>query len=196
MSKGSETRRRIIERAAPLFNRKGYEGCSMQDIVAAVGLEKGSLYGHFPNKEALAIAAFDHAWQQTCAARIAGVDELPGALEKLRLHVHNAVIRPSFPGGCPLGNTIIDSDDGNPGLKKEAREALKGWRLFVENIVRNGQASHEIRSDADPQEVASVLISQLEGAMLLDRFDKKAGYLKNAEKHIGMYLDTLAVQPA
>jgi TetR/AcrR family transcriptional repressor of nem operon len=59
MSKGTETRNRMITKAAPLFNRKGFEGCSMQDIVEAVGLEKGSLYGHFPTKEALASASFE-----------------------------------------------------------------------------------------------------------------------------------------
>lgn len=51
MSKGTETRNRIIAKAAPLFNLKGFEGCSIQDIVEAVGLEKGSFYGHFPTRK-------------------------------------------------------------------------------------------------------------------------------------------------
>ncbi len=65
MRKGEQTRRKIIERAAPLFNKRGFNGCSMQDISAATGLEKGSLYTHFNNKEELALEAFDAAWAET-----------------------------------------------------------------------------------------------------------------------------------
>src|ERR1700734_465509 len=129
MSKGTETRNRIIAKAAPLFNRKGFEGCSMQDIVEAVGLEKGSLYGHFSTKEELAVAAFEYAWSETSSARLAKMDTVTNAIEKLKLHIENVVSLPQFPGGCPLINTITDSDDGNPVLKKIARDALKKWQL-------------------------------------------------------------------
>lgn len=191
MSKGTQTKDRIIATSAPLFNRKGFKGCSLQDIVEAAGLEKGSLYGHFPNKEAVAIAAFGYAWKETCTSRTAGMDAVPNAIAKLKLHVHNAVKHPPFPGGCPLLNTMIDSDDGNPALKTEARQALKMWRSLLEQIVRDGQERHEIRSDVDSREIASLMIALLEGAMVLDRFEKKAGYLKTAEQHVYSYLDSL-----
>jgi TetR/AcrR family transcriptional repressor of nem operon len=191
MSKGTETRNRIIAKAAPLFNRKGFAGCSMQDIVEAVGLEKGSLYGHFPNKEALAIAAFEHAWKETSSARIARMDTVENAIEKLRLHVSHLVSLPQFPGGCPLINTIVDSDDGNSALKKLARNALKQWNLYLQNIVAEGQARKEIRAGVEPEDVAALLISLFEGAMVLDRLDKKSGFLARAGKHMNSYLDTL-----
>lgn len=194
MSKGSETRKRIIAKAAPLFNRKGFEGCSMQDIVGVVGLEKGSLYGHFSTKEELALAAFDYAWQETCETRVAGMDTVTGAIAKLKLHVHNAVSCPSFPGGCPLANTIIDSDDGNPALKKQARDALRSWRAFLEDIVKEGQLHGEISSAVQADSVVAVLISLLEGAMVLDRFDRKSGFLEKAGQHIDAYLDTLSAR--
>jgi len=194
MSKGTETRNRIIAKSAPLFNRQGFDGCSIQEIVSVAGLEKGSLYGHFPNKEALAVAAFEYAWRQTCASRTAGMNDVTSSIEKLKLHVHNAVARPAFPGGCPLMNTVIDSDDGNAVLKKEAQKALKGWREFLEEIVRQGQERSEIRSEVQAADVVSVTIALLEGAMVLDRFDKKAGFLVKAEQHVNAYFDSLAQQ--
>jgi TetR/AcrR family transcriptional repressor of nem operon len=196
MSKGTESRKRIIEKAAPLFNRKGFEGCSMQEIVKAVGLEKGSLYGHFPTKEALAVAAFDYAWNETSAARMAKVNTVKHAIEKLKIHVHNVVSLPSFPGGCPLLNTITDNDDGDPALKKMARGALKQWRSYLQSIVKEGQERKEIRSEIDPEEVASLIISLLEGAMALDRVDRKSGFLEAAGRHLTFYLDAIVHQPA
>jgi len=126
------------------------------------------------------------------------MDAATGAIAKLKLHVRNAVACPSFPGGCPLVNTIIDSDDGNAALKKQAREALREWRRFLERIVEEGQLQNEIRPDLEPHDVAAVLISLLEGAMVLGRFDRKAGFLEKAERHITCYLDTLtsAIVPA
>jgi TetR/AcrR family transcriptional repressor of nem operon len=192
MSKGSETRQRIILKAAPLFNRKGYDGCSMQDIVEEVGLEKGSLYGHFPTKEALAVAAFEYAWGETCAARVNGMDTATNAIEKLKIHVANAVSRPSFPGGCPLMNTITDNDDGNAALKRTARGALRRWRSYLESVVKDGLERKEIRPEVLPEEVAALIISLLEGAMVLDRLDKKPAFLEKAGRHVNKYLDTIA----
>lgn len=168
----------------------------MQDIVEAVGLEKGSIYGHFPTKEALAVAAFEYAWTETCAARTARMDSVTNAVEKLKIHVDNAISCPSFPGGCPLLNTVTDNDDGNPALKKIARDALKGWRSYLQSIVKEGQDRKEIRSELEPEEVAALMISLLEGAMALDRQDRKSGFLEKAGKHLNFYLDTLAYQPA
>jgi TetR/AcrR family transcriptional regulator, transcriptional repressor for nem operon len=196
MSKGTETRNRIIAKAAPLFNRKGFEGCSMQDIVEVVGLEKGSLYGHFPNKEALAVAAFEYAWSGTCAARMSRMDTVTNAIEKLKIHVDNAVSCPSFPGGCPLLNSVTDNDDGNTALKKMARDALKEWRLYLQSIVKAGQDRKEIQPEIEPEDIVALIISLLEGAMALDRLDKKSGYLEKAGRHIVQYLDSVIYQPA
>ena len=54
MRKGELTRQRIIAQAAPIFNQRGFAGCSMQDLMEATGLEKGGLYRHFSGKEELA----------------------------------------------------------------------------------------------------------------------------------------------
>ena len=60
-TKGERTRRRIVERAAALFNTRGVAGASMSDVSEAAGLEKGGVYNHFESKDALALAAFDYA---------------------------------------------------------------------------------------------------------------------------------------
>ncbi|MFA6249149.1 MAG: TetR/AcrR family transcriptional regulator, partial [Mucilaginibacter sp.] len=51
MSKGESTKQIIIERATPIFNKKGIFGTSMSDIMEAAKLSKGSLYVHFEDKD-------------------------------------------------------------------------------------------------------------------------------------------------
>jgi hypothetical protein len=51
MSKGEETRRRIVTEAAALFNQHGFEGGSLSDLMKATGLEKGVSIDTFPTRK-------------------------------------------------------------------------------------------------------------------------------------------------
>src|SRR5580692_9272958 len=127
VSKGEHTRQEIIRRAAPLFNQKGYEGTALSDLMQATGLEKGGIYRHFDSKQELAGEAFEHAWKLAMDARFEGVEKIPNAVDRLRQGLRNFQEGRSglVPGGCPLLNTALESDDGNPELRRKARQALR-----------------------------------------------------------------------
>jgi AcrR family transcriptional regulator len=190
VTKGERSRQKIVETAAVLFNQKGFTGCSMGDIVAASGLEKGTLYGHFSTKEELALFGFDYAWKDTSEKRIRKVDTVSNAIDKLKLHIDNYVNTPSFPGGCPLLNFAVDADDGNPALRTRVRKALKGWEDFLAKIVKDGQSAGEINPEIDPHSVANLVISILEGATVSTRINKRSAALDDAQRHLNLYLET------
>src|SRR5215470_11002733 len=129
MRKGEQTRQEIIRKAAPIFNQKGYDGAALSDLMRATGLEKGGIYRHFESKQDLASDAFDHAWKIAMETRFAGTEKIPNTVDRLKQIVRNFRDRRSglVPGGCPLLNTAIDSDDGNPQLRAKARQALGSW---------------------------------------------------------------------
>jgi TetR/AcrR family transcriptional repressor of nem operon len=189
MLKGEQTRRKILEKAAPLFNKRGFNGCSMQDISAATGLEKGSLYAHFDSKEQLASEAFDTAWAQSSEARVDNLDQVTGSIEKLKLHIDNFVSKPPFAGGCPLLNAAMDADNGNPVLYQRARKALNGWVAFLRDIIEQGQTSGEISPSVEPEALSTLIISLLEGAFFASRLQKSNAPLRIAQKHLNRYLD-------
>jgi TetR/AcrR family transcriptional repressor of nem operon len=190
VTKGERSRQKIVETAAVLFNQKGFAGCSMGDIVEASGLEKGTLYGHFSTKEELALLAFDYAWRDTSDKRLRNIDTVSNAVDKLKLHIDNYVNTPSFPGGCPLLNFAVDADDGNLALRTRVRKALKGWEDLLAKIVEDGQSAGEIDPDIDPHSVANLVISTLEGSTVLARINKRSAALGDAQKHLGLYLET------
>ncbi len=187
LSKGEKTRLHIVAKAAVLFNQRGFEGCSMQDIVDAVGLEKGSIYGHFSSKEELALEAFDFSWRDTVQKRMGNLDTVSNAVDKLKLHVKNYVETPSFSGGCPWLNLAVDADDGNAALRDRARKAVRGWEEALVNIVIEGQQREEVRSEANPQSVATFLISTLGGATAVSRIDKRSGALAHAQENLDRF---------
>ncbi len=189
MVKGEQTRRKILEKAAPLFNKRGFNGCSMQDISAAAGLEKGSLYTHFHSKEQLASEAFDAAWAQSSKARVDDVDHVPGSIDKLKRHIDNFVAKPPFAGGCPLLNATLDADDGNPALYQRAQGAFHGWVAFLSRIIEQGKKSGELRPSVDPGALSTLIISLLEGAFFASRVQRSKAPLKIAQKHLDQHLD-------
>jgi TetR/AcrR family transcriptional repressor of nem operon len=190
VTKGERTRQKIVETAAVLFNQKGFTGCSMGDIVAASGLEKGTLYGHFSSKEELALLAFDHAWKDTSDKRLLNIETVSNAVNKLKLHIDNYVNTPSFPGGCPLLNFAVDADDGNLALRTRVRKALKDWEELLAKIVEDGQSAREINPEIDPHSIANLVISLLEGATVLARINKRSAALDDAQRHLNLYLET------
>lgn len=95
LSKGERTRQRIVAAAAPIFNRHGYEGSSLTDLMAATGLGKGGIYRHFSSKEELAAEAFDYTWEAAWKTRMLHVEGKASGIEKLKQLIANFVERRS-----------------------------------------------------------------------------------------------------
>lgn len=66
MSKSEETKAKILQQAAELFNQQGYAGSSISDIMRVTGLQKGKIYNHLQNKDDLALQAVDFAIACVC----------------------------------------------------------------------------------------------------------------------------------
>lgn len=195
-SKGGQTRQRIIEEAAPVFNQRGYSGASMSDLMEKTGLEKGGIYRHFASKEELAVAAFDYAWSEIKRNHQAKMASISSPLGKLRKMVDNFTAQPSpVPGGCALLNTAIDSDDGNPALREHARAALHEWLDYLESLVKEGIKAGEIDRKASARGIASIVIATLEGSLMMSRLDGDHQPLTLARKHLHSLLDSVANTP-
>jgi TetR/AcrR family transcriptional repressor of nem operon len=194
MSKGDLTREHIVAKAAPIFNRSGFAGTSLSELMAATGLQKGGIYRHFKSKEELAAAAFDHAWRRSWNARWTGIDKNANSIDQLKQFVANFVDNRTelVQGGCPVLNTAVDSDDGNPILRDRARKALARWLKRVQSIVSAGIANDEIRKEVDPQSTATIIISTLEGALIIGRLQRSNLALEQAREYLVNFLDSLA----
>jgi TetR/AcrR family transcriptional regulator, transcriptional repressor for nem operon len=190
MSKGDETRERIIAKAAELFNQRGLEGTSLADLMEATGLEKGGIYRHFSSKEAVAAEAFDYAWDAAFQERVRDLDNIPGSVDRLKQLIANFVERRStIPGGCPLLNTAIESDDGNPVLRERARQALRKWQNLLISLITDGIQRREIKRGVDPNGLAMVIISSLEGALVISRLERNRDALMATRSYLERYLD-------
>ncbi len=194
MSKGEQTRERILARSAQLFNRQGYFGASLADIMRETGLEKGGIYNHFSSKEQLALEAFDYAYglvtervRQALAGKLNAIERLLAIVSVFRGMVEN----PPVAGGCPILNTAIEADDANEALRDRARGAMDDWRATICRIVNKGIDRQEIRPGVDADDVASILIATLEGAIMLSSLYRDPAYMRRAVDHIIHYIEAM-----
>jgi TetR/AcrR family transcriptional regulator, transcriptional repressor for nem operon len=194
MKKGEATRQRILEEAAVLFNRLGYEGASVQQVMLATGLERGSIYRYFESKEDLAVSAFEYAVTNSVKFRTSDTDHIANNLEKLRFCVSRFVATPStMPGGCPLINSAVDADEGNPALRKVVRTAFADWKKRLSVFITAGIAAGEILPDTKAAMIIDVIIGCLEGVFILSRVQGDRAPLKHAETMLNRMLDSIAV---
>jgi TetR/AcrR family transcriptional repressor of nem operon len=191
-TKGERTRSRIVEEAAAVFNQRGYEGASLQDIMEATGLEKGGLYRHFSSKQELAAECFRYAWGLAMERRGNDLKDVEGAIAKLKRVVERFATRPSVvPGGCALMNTAVEADDGNPTLRRLALGALREWRGQLAGIVQEGISAGEIREDVDPCRLANRMIATLEGALMISRLERNNAALDDVRHVLSQELNEI-----
>jgi len=191
MTKGEQTRREIVQKAAPLFNQKGYQGTSLSDLMDATGLQKGGIYRHFSSKQDLAAEAFDYSWRKAVHGRLDGIEEVADCVNRLKKMIENFVeIRAGLvPGGCPLMNTAIEADDGNAILRARARRALRHWTERLSLITSEGIRKRQIDPRVHPLKLSQLIIGSLEGALLISRLQKSEEPLRSVRQHLDDYLD-------
>lgn len=196
MGKAEETRQNIIEKAAVIFNKNGFQRTSMSTLTKALGLTKGAIYGHFADKDELAVASFRYSVRKVYERILEQLQSHKGALDKLRALAKCFLAffeEYGETGGCPILNTAVDSDDAHPQLLQEVRQALTLWEGNILELVDLGKNTGEIRSDADADSFAANFIALIEGGILLAKTLGDRKYLESSVAAINLLIEQMLV---
>lgn len=193
LSKAEKTREFVIERAAPVFNKKGYAGTSLSDLIEATGLSKGSIYGNFENKDEIAMAVFRYniaslnkdmkdflLLKKTAAEKLLGLTEYYRRNWKVVFE----------DGGCPIQNASVEADDNLAFMKKTVQESIKAWVGGISRTIVYGQRKGEFKSSIDASDYAYAIITQLEGGIMLAKIMNKHKILLDALNRIDNLINT------
>ncbi|MCG8309613.1 MAG: TetR/AcrR family transcriptional regulator [Cytophagales bacterium] len=171
MVRSEKTRQIIIEKTASIFNKKGYTGTYLSDLVRATGLTKGSIYGNFKDKNEVAVEAFRFNYKFQTEQVMALIQREQRADRKLLAFLDHYKTRYSEifkNGGCAILNTAVDADDGNDALKKEVTEKINNWIARISAILKDGIKNSEIRH-VDTKAFACKMVAMVEGSVLLSK---------------------------
>ena len=194
MGKAEETRQAIIEKAAVIFNKNGYQRTSMSTLSNAMGLTKGAIYGHFADKDALAVEAFRYSIQKIAEMMRTQLRPHNEPVEKIRayarsfLDLFDEIV---MSGGCPILNTAVDSDDAHPQLLDEVSRVLTNWEKSLVAMVDAGKASGSFRPEVDAEFFAGTFIALIEGGILLAKTVGDRKYLEHSVDRINLLIDQM-----
>ncbi len=187
MSKAEKTREYIIEKAAPIFNRKGYAGTSLTDLTEVTGLTKGSIYGNFENKDEIAIAVYEYSVKaigkkldDLINAQATASDKLTAFTEYYRINWKKTFEK----GGCPILNAAVEADDNLPFLKNNVQSSIKKLALKISRIIEEGKKNGEFKKNINATDYAYTTIILLEGGIMLSK-------IENHPKHLFAGLDRI-----
>lgn len=193
-SKSDRTKQFIIERVAPVFNMKGYCGTSLSDLTTATKLTKGSIYGNFRNKNEVALAAFDYNFKHVTKYLKERILAHENSIDRLLVYTNvyrNFLKIPFFKAGCPILNTATEADDTHPELKEKTKKALYFWKISIENQIKRGISRKEIKSDVNPTDIAIIMISLIEGAIMQAKVTGKYTELRTSMNFLENYIMSL-----
>jgi AcrR family transcriptional regulator len=186
MTKAERTRHFIIEKAAPLINQKGMAGTSINDIMDATRLTKGSLYGNFENKEEICYEAFDYLLKRISAALNAAMSAKKTYREKLfafmDYYPNTLVQEGSY--GCPMLNFGVESDDTDPVMKQKVSKAVVSTETMIAKLVQAGIEAGEFNKNVDAEAFSVKVFAMIEGGMWIAR-------VQNSNKQILMIISML-----
>lgn len=172
MSKAEQTRQYIIEKTAPIFNKKGYFATSLSDITTATGLTKGSIYGNFKDKDDLATHVYTYQSKKIAEAVNQQIIQQKTALKKLLSFLD--FYKENFKniaasGGCPMMNAAVEADDSLSFLTPKVKRSFDLWRQRFILILEEGVASGEFKQHISAENYAIMFMAMIEGGILLSK---------------------------
>lgn len=166
MSKADRTRQFIIEASAPIINKKGMAGTSLNDIMQATKLAKGGIYGNFESKEEICRESFLYLRSQLGGKLNLAVSQGTSAKSKLFNLLSIYENDKNLLDGCPILNFGIEADDTNPVMKEQVKNAICSAQKRLYTIIEDGIKNKELSAEMNPEHFSIKTFAMIEGAIL------------------------------
>ncbi len=172
--RGRSSRERILAQAARLIQIQGVRGTSLDDIRAAASASKSQLYHYFANKEDLVQAVIGRQTSDVLKAQQPLLDHLDSwenldrwseLLVALQEERHCA-------GGCPIGSLACELADQDEEARVSLVHSFDQWEQYLVDGFTRMRERGDLRTDADPAELAVAVMTSLQGGLLLTQTRK------------------------
>jgi AcrR family transcriptional regulator len=174
-------RERMIVSTALLVRERGARATSLDAVLEHSGAPRGSVYHHFPGgREQLLREAIDYAGEYVARRleREAAEDPL-AAIDGLLDEYRTSLVASDFRAGCPVVALAVESAEDCPGLRDQVVGAFDRWRQILAGRF-TAAGIDEARSD----ELALLVVSGVEGALILSRAYRDLGPLESMRREI------------
>jgi TetR/AcrR family transcriptional repressor of nem operon len=156
----------VVAEAMEVFWRRGYEATSIQDLVEATGIGRGSLYAAFGSKDGLYEAALRRYAGQSTAGLIAKLDRdepVGGVLRDLLMGLVDDTLADPGRRGCLMTNTAVERLPHDAVAGRIVGGAFDTIAGGVTATLRRARAKGELPPDADITALADFIVATIQG---------------------------------
>ena len=156
-----DSRQEILRTAARLFQQRGYDATSMNDVAAALKLSKGGLYHHFQSKDEILFEIMNHAMEITQERVLAPVRSIVDPEERLRalIRLHIEVVL--SPRDREITVMLHENHPLPPTLRKRINTRKKEYIHFVEGLIAEVQRTRRAKGSVTPRAAAFALLGMI-----------------------------------
>src|ERR1700759_203645 len=157
MSKGEETRQRILARAGQLASQRGLEGLSIGELASDLGLSKSGLFAHLGSKEALEVEVLKTASLRFQTTVIKPALQAQRGTPRLRALFDNWldwIADPSYPGGCIFLAAATELDDREGKARDYLAGSQRSLLQMIAKAARMAVEQGELAADLDCDQLA------------------------------------------
>ncbi|NPC54953.1 TetR/AcrR family transcriptional regulator [Caenimonas soli] len=178
-------KQRLIKQGMKQFYAHGFHGTSVDTVLEAAAAPKGSFYHHFGSKDAFAMAVVREyheahvarlgRWAQE--GRLDASERLCGYLKELT----SAFEHLGCKHGCLIGKFSLELAPASEGFGALLSSMLVGWKASIEQIIADGQTNRLFRDDLPSSNLADLVLSGIQGSVLLGLAHRDSAALRNLE---------------
>src|SRR6202046_846703 len=157
-----DSRQEILRTAARLFQQRGYDATSMNDVAAALKLSKGGLYHHFQSKDEILFEIMDHAMEITQDRVLNPLRGIADPEQRLRalIRLHIEVVL--SPRDREITVMLHENHPLPPALRKRINARKKDYIHFLESLMAEVQnKSRQAKSKVSPRAAAFALLGMI-----------------------------------
>ena len=163
----AETRQRLLDAAATVFGREGFEGARVAQVAEEAGLSVGAIYNHYGSKaELLAAVVERHSAHEL--GRLLAAGQPMGVVD---LIAEQGKRLDQGPAAAPLLVELITASRRDPEAAQILLREVSGREELMAELIRFGQAAGDVVADVDPAVVARFCLMLGLGSLLLRAID-------------------------
>ena len=156
-----DSRQEILRTAARLFQQRGYDATSMNDVAAALKLSKGGLYHHFQGKDEILFEIMNHAMEITEERVLGPVRGIADPEERLRALIFRHMEVVLSPLDREITVMLHENHPLPPGLRKRINARKKEYVHFVEELIGEVQRVRHAKGSVSPRAAAFALLGMI-----------------------------------
>jgi len=192
-------RQKLLDASLAVIREKGYVATTVDELCARAGVAKGSFFHHFPDKEALAVAAANY-WSETTSALFASaqyhahkdpLDRVLGYIDFRRALLKGGV--PDFT--CLVGTMVQEVYESHPTIREACDASISSHAETVETDIAEAMKERGVRENWTAKSLALHTQAVLQGAFILAKAKGGADIAASSVDHLRRYIELLFQAP-